>query len=98
MPISKPRSSMRLYVLIRVAAVSEPPLDHSGLAALRRAYYFIWHDVVHSVGDRYSDVCAALVQMAVVSHCCTATAYAGSQQKRYRSRTGQNVSRELFSV
>ena len=55
MPISKPRSSLRLYVLIRVAAVSEPPLDHSGVTVFRRAYYSIWHEVVHSVGDRYSD-------------------------------------------
>ena len=72
MPISKPRSSLRLYVLIRVAAVSEPPLDHSGVTVFRRAYYSIWHEVVHSVGDRYSDYLrsAARSGVATLGSCC----------------------------
>ena len=72
MPISKPRSSLRLYVLIRVAAVSEPPLDHSGVTVFRRAYYSIWHEVVHSVGDRYSIISAqrCAVRSATLGSCC----------------------------
>ena len=99
MPISKPRSSLRLYVLIRVAAVSEPPLDHSGVTVFRRAYYSIWHEVVHSVGDRYSSVCVPLALIrAAGQECCPGVAAAeptlARQKKRYRSRTGQNVFRE----
>ena len=97
MPISKPRSSLRLYVLIRVAAVSEPPLDHSGVTVFRRAYYSIWHEVVHSVGDRYSDYLRSAARSGVPPWVAAAKPTLARQRKRYRSRSGQNVFREQIS-
>ena len=98
MPISKPRSSLRLYVLIRVAAVSEPPLDHSGVTVFRRAYYSIWHEVVHSVGDRYSDYLRSAARSGVPPWVAAAEPTLARQTKSYRSRTGQNVFREELFV